>query len=121
MNIFKNKVVKNASWIIGCRIAQAILALLIGMITARYLGPSNYGLLNYASSVVSFVVPLAQLGLKNILVEEIVSYPEHEGKTLGTSLVISVVAAMFCSVGCISFVSVGCLCVVQCFIDFSND
>lgn len=106
MNIIKNRVVKNASWIIGCRIAQAILAFLIGMITARQLGPSNYGLLNYANSVVAFVVPLAQLGLKNILVEEIVSHPEREGKTIGTSLVISVVSALFCSVGCIAFVSV---------------
>ena len=106
MNIFKNKVVKNASWIIACRIAQSVLALIIGMITARYLGPSDYGLLNYASSVIAFAVPLAQLGFKNILVEEIVSHPEREGKTLGTSLLFSMVAALFCTVGCIAFVLV---------------
>lgn len=106
MNIFKNKVIKNASWIIVCRIVQSIIALIIGMVTARYLGPANFGLLNYASSVVAFVVPLAQLGLRNILVEEIVSNPECEGKTIGTALVMSITSSLFCIVGCISFVSI---------------
>ncbi len=106
MNIFKNKVIKNASWIIVCRIIQSVLALFIGMVTARYLGPSNFGLLNYASSVVAFVVPLAQLGLRNVLVEEIVSHPEREGKTLGTSLVMGVISSICCIIGCLSFVSI---------------
>ena len=106
MNIFKSKVVKNASWIIVCRVVQSIVALIIGMITARYLGPSNYGLLNYANSVVAFAVPLAQLGLRNVLVEEIVSKPEREGKTLGTALVMSVASSLLCIVGCMAFVSI---------------
>ena len=106
MNIFNNRVIKNASWIIVCRIVQSLVALIIGMITARYLGPSNYGLLNYANSVVAFVVPLAQLGLRNVLVEEIVSKPEREGKTLGTALVMSVASSLLCIVGCLAFVSV---------------
>lgn len=101
-----SKVFKNASWIIVCRIVQSLIALVIGMFSARYLGPSNYGLLSYASSVVAFVVPLAQLGLRNVLVEEIVSHPEREGKTLGTSLVMSVLSSLFCIIGCVSFVSV---------------
>lgn len=101
-----NRILKNASWIVCCKTAQSVIALLITMISARYLGPSNYGLLSYAGSVVSFVVPLAQLGLRNVLVEEIVSHPEREGKTLGTSLVMSVVASLFCIVGCVAFVSV---------------
>ncbi len=105
-NIFNNKIIKNASWIIICKIIQSILSLFIGILTARYLGPSNYGLLNYASSVVAFVVPLAQLGLRNVLVEELVSKPENEGKTLGTSLVMSVISSLFCIVGCIAFVSI---------------
>ena len=73
-----NKVAKNASWIIGCRIGQAILSLVINMLTARYLGPSNYGLITYAASLVAFVLPIAQLGFNNILVQEIVNDPENE-------------------------------------------
>lgn len=98
------KVVKNASWLIACRVAQSIVALLIGMLTARYLGPANYGILNYASSVVAFAAPLAELGIRNILVQEIVSHPEREGKTLGTSLVMCVTSSLLCMAGCVAFV-----------------
>ena len=82
------------------------MALLIGMISARYFGPERYGLLGYASSVITFFIPLAQLGFNNILVDEIISHPEREGKTLGTSLLLSVVSSLFCIVGCGVFVSV---------------
>lgn len=100
-----SKVVKNASWIIVCRVVQSIVSLVIGSITARYLGPSNYGLINYASSLVAFVVPIMQLGLSGILVREIVNAkPEEEGEILGTALVLSFVSSLLCIVGIMSFV-----------------
>lgn len=106
MSLSNTKVLKNASWIIVCKAAQALIALVITTISARYLGPSNYGLLHYAISVVSFAVPAAQLGLRNVLVEEIVSHPEREGQSLGTALGMSVVSSLFCVAGCLAFVSV---------------
>ena len=106
IGILQNKVFKNASWIVCCKIVQVLIALVINTISARYLGPSNFGLLAYATSLISFVVPLAQLGLRNVLVEELVSHPEREGKTLGTSLVMSVTASLFCFAGCMAFVSI---------------
>lgn len=101
-----NKVIKNASWIIICRIIQALLALIISMITARYLGPSNYGLLNYAISVVAFVLPIMRLGLPSIMVQEFISEPDKEGETLGTSLVFSFVSALVCIAGANVFVNI---------------
>ena len=65
----KNKVVKNAKWIIVCKVVQSLLQLVIGMLCARYLGPSNYGLINYAASIVAFVLPIMQLGLQSTLVQ----------------------------------------------------
>lgn len=106
MSVSNLKVLKNASWIIACKIVQSLIALVITTISARYLGPANYGLINYAISVVSFVIPIAQLGLRNILVEEIVSHPEREGQSVGTALCMSVAASLFCIVGCLAFVSV---------------
>ena len=74
------------------------------MITARYLGPANYGLLNYAISVVSFVTPIMRLGLTSIFVHETIQEPEKEGETLGTSLALSVFSALICIVGANLFV-----------------
>ena len=64
----KSSTFSNAAWIIFCRIIQAILSLFVGMWTARYLGPSNYGLINYASSLAAFVAPIAYLGINEVLV-----------------------------------------------------
>lgn len=99
----KNKAVKNASWIIGCKVVQSVLGLIISMLTARYLGPSNYGVISYAASLVNFVVPLMHLGLSNILVNETIQRPEEEGKIFGTAVGVSVLSAFACIVGVTSF------------------
>lgn len=104
--IRENKVIKNASWLIGGKIIQSVLGFLISMVTVRYLGPSNYGLVNYAASIVNFVVPLANLGLASVLVQETVKYPEEEGKIYGTTMGISIVSSIVCIIGIIGFVSV---------------
>ena len=104
--MLKNRVLKNATWIIICRVVQMIINLFVGMLTARYLGPSNYGVLNYASSIVAFVAPIMQLGLGNILVQEITNNPEYEGKTLGTSIILSLCSAILCIIGVTAFVMV---------------
>jgi len=104
--MIKNKVTKNAFWIIGCRIVQAILALIINMLTARYLGPSNFGIISYAASIVAFVVPIMNLGISNVLVNEIIKRPEKEGETLGTSMVLTFISSLFCIIGVGAFVLV---------------
>ena len=100
------RVFENISWILICRVAQSVIALIIGMISARYLGPSNFGLLNYAGSVIAFVVPLAKLGLNHVIVDEFVSHPEKEGKILGTTLAMTVMSSILCVIGCGGFILV---------------
>ena len=97
--MIKNRVLQNATWIIGCKIIQSIIGLLVSMLTARYLGPSNYGIISYAASIVAFFTPIMQLGLTNIMVQELVSNPKEEGEILGTALVMSVVSAVGCVIG----------------------
>ena len=101
----KNKVIKNAFWIIGLQIIKSLLGMVISMLTARFLGPSNFGLINYASSIVAFVVPIMNLGLTGVLVQELVSNPEKEGEILGTAIALSFISSLFCISGVISFVS----------------
>lgn len=94
-----NKVARNATWIIACRVVQAIFALIINMLTARYLGPSNYGLITYAASLVAFVIPIMNLGFNAILVQDFVNNPEQEGKILGTSVFLSMCSSICCIIG----------------------
>ena len=97
---------RNAAWIIACRVIQSVFALIINMLTARYLGPSNYGIINYAASLVAFAEPLVLLGLNSILVQEILEKPDSEGETLGTAIVLCIFSAVACTVGLAVFVKV---------------
>lgn len=101
--MIKNRVVSNAAWIIGCRIVQSLLSLVIGMLTARYLGPAKYGLINYAASLTAFFLPFMQLGLNSLLVQEVINKPEDEGKTIGTSIVMCLASSVLCIAGIFSF------------------
>lgn len=103
-SFFKNKVAKNASWIIACKLVQSALGLIISLFTARYLGPSNFGIINYAMSLTAFVLPIVELGITNVLVQELVNHPEEEGKIIGTSLCLTFVSAIFCIGGVNLFV-----------------
>lgn len=102
----KHSVFKNAAWIIGCKIVQSLINLLIGLLTARYLGPSNYGIISYVSSIVAFAMPIMQLGLKQTLVKEFVQAPDREGEILGTALMINIISSIFCMLGSVTFVMV---------------
>lgn len=103
---FNNRILGNALWIIGCKIGQAILQLLITMFMARYLGPSNYGIINYAVSLVTFFQPLMKLGMDGILVHELISEPRKEGTILGTVIVMNLISGLLCIAGIIGFVCI---------------
>ncbi len=100
------RVFQNAKWIIGCKIVQSLLQFVVGMLSARYLGPSNYGLINYAASLVAFAVPIMQLGLRATLVQEYVQNSEKEGEIIGTSLTMNLVSSLACIVGVTAFSTV---------------
>lgn len=106
MALFKNRVANNAAWIISAQIVKSVFALIINMLTARYLGPSSYGSISYAASIVAFAAPIMYLGLNGILVQEIVSQPNREGETLGTAICMSLISSVFCIAGVAFFVRI---------------
>ena len=75
------------------------------MITARYLGPSNFGVISYVASVVAFALPIMQMGLNQTLVKEFINHEDREGTVLGTALVTNILSSVFCMIGCVAFVA----------------
>lgn len=105
-NIFKNKVVKNAGWIIGGNLANKVLAFLVGILTARYLGPSNYGLINYATAYTTFFASFCTLGINSVIVKNFVEHPEEEGTTIGTTLLLRAASSFLSAVMIVGIVSI---------------
>jgi len=104
----KNKTVNNAAWLIGGKIAQMAISLIVGVITARYLGPSNYGLIGYATAYTAFFNAFCTLGINSLLVKEFIDNPQKEGTIIGTSLVFRAISSLMSAFVIISIV---------CFID----
>lgn len=90
------RVAKNTIWVLTCRIVQAVLALIITMLTARFLGPANYGIINYAASITAFLLPFAYIGLNSILVQLILEHKDREETVLGTAITLSCASSVVC-------------------------
>lgn len=99
-NLFGSREVKNASWLIGGRIAQMGLSLVIGIFTRRYLGPANHGLIDYGAAYVAFFSALCNLGLNSVIIKDFVDHPEEQGEAIGSALVMRLVSSLlsFCMI-----------------------
>nr|WP_297917084.1 flippase [uncultured Allomuricauda sp.] len=76
---------KNTSWLMGEKILRLIVALTIGVLVTRYLGPKDFGILSYAQSFVGLFTAFSSLGLSDILVRELVKSEKEHYKLMGTS------------------------------------
>lgn len=93
IKIKRNKEVANAGWLIGGKIAQMVLSFFVSIFTARFLGPSNYGIINYAAAYVAFFTSLCNLGLNAVIIKDFVDNPQEQGSAIGTSLVMRTVSS----------------------------
>ena len=105
-NLTKNKELNNASWLIAGKVIQMVLSLLIGLWTARYLGPEGYGTINYANSFVAFLMAFCTLGINSVIVKEFTDRPEDAGEILGTSIVLRAISSFFSALVIVGIVSV---------------
>lgn len=104
MKIIENRFVKNTGWLIAQNIYTMLLSLIIGAVSARYLGPSNFGLLGYASSLISLFSVICTLGFDSILINELVTSPSQVGEILGTCFLMRLIASIIGYIGLIGMV-----------------
>ena len=91
--IHYSKIAKNASWLIIGKIIQRLITLVTTFLTARYLGPNNYGIIGYISSYTAFFSSLCDLGINGIIVKEYVKRPEKQGKNTFTALILKLASS----------------------------
>jgi len=76
------------------KILRIIAGLFVGAYVARYLGPSRYGLLNYAISLVTLLSVIGDLGMESILVRELIRYEDKRQRILGTAFTLKLCAGL---------------------------
>jgi PST family polysaccharide transporter len=87
----RSPVVSNIIWLSFDKVLKLVIGLIVGIWVARYLGPSQWGKLNYISAFVSILTVIAKLGMDGFLTKEILQHPESKNEILGTSFLIRLV------------------------------
>lgn len=90
----QNRVWSNMVWLFADRVLRQGLGLLVLIWMARYLGPTQFGVFNYATAYVALVWSFTDLGLSSIVVRNLVKNPDESSETLG--------AAFFLRVGAVA-------------------
>lgn len=104
INKFRNsRFLSNVIWDMGGKVFQMFLTLIVGMLTARYLGPSNYGIIGETASYVSFFSVICQLGFNSTAVKEIMDDKEKEGVVVGTAIFLRMCTSL------VSTIAITCL------------
>lgn len=91
--LLESKNIKNSGWIIGEQVFRMLIQLVVGIITARYLGPSNYGSLNYTASFVTFFTSIATLGMDGVIIKKLIEQPDEEGSYIGSCMGLRLIAS----------------------------
>ena len=85
------KIVDNVGWLFFDKILRLGLGLFVGVWIARYLGPVQFGLLNFATAFTGLFGAVAALGLQGIVVRDIVRDAESARLTLGTAAMLQLI------------------------------
>ena len=83
----------NTGWLFAEKSVYLLAGFIIGIFVARYLGPSDFGILNYAISFVLLFGMFASFGMDFIVVRELISRKEDRDKILGTAFLIKLAGA----------------------------
>jgi len=81
-------------WLSGDHAIRMGVGLVVGVWMARYLGPEQFGLLNYAMAFVSLFGVIASLGLNGIVVRDLVKNPESANDTLGSAFLLQIIGGL---------------------------
>ena len=93
-NMELRAIMGNINWLTFENILRSILGVLVFAWVARYLGPEDFGLMNYAVAFVALFSTLSTLGLDNIVIRNIVSDKEKKEKYLGSALMMKFVGSL---------------------------
>lgn len=88
------KIFGNSMWQIGEKIITMILSVIASSLIARYLGPQDYGMVNYVISVVTLFTTFSTLGMQELTVRDFVNKEDEDSVILGTSITIRIIGGI---------------------------
>lgn len=84
----------NGGWLLAGQILRMAVNLVLGVWLARYLGPLQYGELNYSIAFVALFNGLSTLGLNAIVIRDLVLRPDQREQILIATLLLRIAGAI---------------------------
>ena len=104
------KIIGNVGWLFFDKVFRMGVGIFVWVWVARYLGPKDFGLFNYAIAFVAFISPLATLGLDNLVIREVVKNKNARYEILGSAFAMRIVGGvltLLVALGLISLIRPG--------------
>lgn len=79
------KYLTNTSWLLTEKIIRSLANLLVSIYIARYLGPTQFGILSYSLTFALLLFHVANMGLEGIVVRDLVHEPKQRDTLLGSA------------------------------------
>jgi PST family polysaccharide transporter len=94
------KIIGNTGWLLSDKILRLILDFGVNICLVRYLGPEKYGLLSYAIAFIALFEPIANLGLDQIVIRDILRESKFKQEIISTVFGLKLIASLmsFCAV-----------------------
>lgn len=77
---------RNVGWIFIGNVAHAVLQYLLNIYIARVFSTDDYGLINYAASLIAFFTSVGTLGFSGIIIKSFSEDEKNTGKYLGSAI-----------------------------------
>lgn len=84
----------NSAWQLSDKVCRMGGAVLVGAYVARYLGPSQLGLLAYATALATLVSAIAQFGQGSVVVRDLIARPQDRPAILASSWLLRLCGAL---------------------------
>ena len=91
---YLQRVIVSAGWLLAERVLRYTVGFLVGIWVARYVGPEQYGLLNYSLAFVTVFAYMSTLGLDSLAVREMVRDRGVRDEMLGTLVTMRLVGGV---------------------------
>lgn len=98
------KIISNAGWLFSGRVFRIVISLLINVWIARYLGPGQFGILQYALAFSSLFLPLSTIQIAPVVTRDLVRQPESKNIILGTAFILQLAGGIIAAIASITLI-----------------
>ncbi|HBV4569963.1 TPA: flippase, partial [Klebsiella aerogenes] len=93
-NLLKEKSFGNMIWLMSDSILRLGMGFIVSVWLARYMGPSAFGVFNYAYAMIVIYSAVASLGMNGVVVRELIKGNADTRTILGTSFFLQVMGSL---------------------------